>query len=105
MLTKVSEEQYDDCTTTHYTCDTVVQLAGDSIWDCMLESVRVTDVTVHDYSEWKMVNVTHDGGRNSWRMYTDTGFEAAISTLLGEKVQFTEQGMQEDGFASMETIA
>ena len=103
MLTKVSEQQDNGCTTTHYTCDIVVQLAGDSIWDCKLESVRVTDIVVHDEGEYKNVNVTHDGGEHSWTIYTDTGFEAAISTLLGEAVQFTEQGMQEDGFASMET--
>ena len=36
-------------------------------------------------------------------MYTDSGFEEAISAKLGEQVMFTEQGMQEDGVASMET--
>jgi hypothetical protein len=103
MLTKVSVEQHDDCVTTHYSCDTVVQLAGNSIWNCALSTVRVTDIVVHDNGEYKNVNVTHDGGNESWRIYTDTGFEAAVSSLLGEAVQFTEQGMQEDGFASMET--
>ncbi|MEI8077891.1 MAG: hypothetical protein WCH33_09330, partial [Betaproteobacteria bacterium] len=38
----------------------------------------------------------------SWRMYTDNGFEDAVSELLGEQICFTEQGMQEDGRASME---
>jgi hypothetical protein len=39
---------------------------------------------------------------DSWRLYTDSGFADAISTLLGTEVMFTEQGMQEDGMASME---
>jgi hypothetical protein len=38
----------------------------------------------------------------SWRLYTDSGFEAAVSELLGTDVMFTEQGMQDDGYASME---
>ncbi len=45
---------------------------------------------------------SHDGGDNSWRMYTDTGFQTAISDLMDEDVFFTEQGMQMDGEASME---
>jgi hypothetical protein len=39
---------------------------------------------------------------DSWRLYTDSGFTDAISTLLGTDVSFTEQGMQDDGYASME---
>jgi hypothetical protein len=35
-------------------------------------------------------------------MYTDSGFESAISELLGFEVRFTEQGMQDNGYASME---
>jgi hypothetical protein len=46
-----------------------------------------------------MVNVTHD---STWDIYTDSAFEAAISEALGFTVGFTEQGMQEDEFASME---
>jgi hypothetical protein len=38
----------------------------------------------------------------SWRMYTDSGFEECVSELLGYSVSFTEQGMQENGYASME---
>ena len=46
------------------------------------------------------VNVTHNA---TWNIYTDSGFESTISNLLGFDVQFTEQGMQDDGYASMET--
>jgi beta-lactamase class D len=46
-----------------------------------------------------MVNVEHN---STWDIYTDTGFESAISAALGFAVTFTEQGMQEDELASME---
>ena len=102
MLVKVSEEREDDYVVTEYTCDEVVQLAGDSLWACPLQTVRVTGIVVFDYEDYKTVNVTHEGGDDSWTIYTDTGFEAAISNMLGYEVGFTEQGMQEDDFASME---
>ena len=84
----------------------VIQLAGDSIWD--YEGPMA--VTVHnivedesfdpvDFPDYKHVSVLHDA---PWNIYTDTGFEQAISTILGYEVTFTEQGMQEDGVASLE---
>ncbi|NCZ60308.1 MAG: hypothetical protein EBX71_09275 [Betaproteobacteria bacterium] len=45
------------------------------------------------------VDVAHD---STWDIYTDTAFESAVSGALGFDVGFTEQGMQEDGVASME---
>jgi hypothetical protein len=42
----------------------------------------------------------HDG---PWTIYTDTGFEKAISEMIGMEVTFTEQGMQEEGVASLES--
>ena len=87
----------------------VVELAGDSIWGCDIETVTVNKITIETYEEdveegidYKTIWVEHDGGEGSWRMYTDSGFEEAISAKLGEQVMFTEQGMQEDGIASME---
>jgi len=41
---------------------------------------------------------------DSWRLYTDSGFSDAISALLGTEVMFTEQGMQEDGYASIGAV-
>jgi hypothetical protein len=38
----------------------------------------------------------------TWNIYTDTGFEKAISDVMGFKVFFTEAGMQQDESASME---
>ena len=106
MLTLTDTEINGDSTIYRYDCDFVAELAGDSIWRCEIDSVRVTGITVidtdYDGDIVRMVNVAHDGEEESWRMYTDTGFENVIGQMLGFAVRFTEQGMQEDGFASLE---
>lgn len=80
-----------------------VPLAGDSIWDkdgTNPESVTVTDYTFNEDEEgYVSVTVMHNG---PWTIYTDTGFEQAISNMLGMDVEFSEQGMQEDGAAHLE---
>jgi len=78
-----------------------VTLAGDSIWGYAgPQTVTVSDISVYtDEDDYKSISVEHD---TTWNIYTDTGFESAISEVLGYAVQFTEQGMQEDGTASME---
>ena len=78
-----------------------VTLAGDSIWGYEgPQTVTVTDISVYaDEDDYKSIYVEHDA---AWNIYTDSGFESAISAKLGYDVQFTEQGMQEDGTASME---
>jgi hypothetical protein len=77
-----------------------IELAGDSIWgDTKGVSVTVTGARVVDENGYKMIWVEHD---STWNIYTDTGFERAISAALGYDVGFTEQGMQEDGVASLE---
>jgi hypothetical protein len=79
-----------------------VTLAGDSIWGYAgPQTVTVSDISVYtDEDDYKSISVEHD---TTWDIYTDSGFESAISEQLGYAVMFTEQGMQEDGFASMET--
>jgi len=94
--------------------DKLVPLAGDSIWDKEGENpkqVKVSSITIMNPYEdggymddeeddgYRSVTVEHDG---PWDIYTDTGFEKAISGMIGFNVDFTEQGMQEDGHASME---
>ena len=111
-LTLAGIDTNEDSVSTTYDCNVLVQLAGDSIWDCELEAVTVTSIHIHesfdedgDSSIHITVCHTVDGDaeyEGSWRLYTDTGFEEAISELLGTRVFFTEQGMQDDGFASME---
>ena len=92
-----------------------VPLAGDSIWDKEGDnpkSVKVSQIEVENPFEpggfldgdeddgYRKVSVTHDG---PWTIYTDTGFPKAISKMVKMNVDFTEQGMQKDGVASMET--
>ena len=91
-----------------------VELAGDSIWDREGEnpkSVKVSKIEVENPYEpggymdddeddgYRKVDVEHDG---PWTIYTDSGFAKAISEIVGFEVDFTEQGMQNDGMASME---
>ena len=91
-----------------------IDLAGDSIWDREGENpakVYVQSITIENPYEpggymdddeddgYRSVVVMHDG---PWTIYTDSGFAEEISALVGFKVDFTEQGMQEDGRASME---
>jgi hypothetical protein len=94
-------------------------IAGDSIWDCALtaaDDVRINTICVTegvaggDYDSYTTINVYYtvnglddsEALEDTWRLYTDSGFEATVSELLGYTVFFTEQGMQEDGMASME---
>jgi hypothetical protein len=113
-LTLANTDTNTDSISTTYDCNVLVQLAGDSCWDCELEAVTVTSIHIHE--QWwdeldgdssihitVCYNVNGDTEyEDSWRLYTDSGFSDAISALLGTDVMFTEQGMQEDGYASME---
>jgi hypothetical protein len=111
-LTLATTDTDTDSISTTYDCNVLVQLAGDSIWDCEIEAVTVTSIHIHESFDEDGDSSIHitvcynvDGDteyEGSWRMYTDTGFEAAVSELLGTQVFFTEQGMQDDGYASME---
>ena len=103
-LTLVRYEVESDCVITQFNCDFVAQCDGTSIWaDTTNKQVHVTGICIiHNTYEDNistMVNVTHNA---NWEIYTDKGFEAAISDAVGFAVSFTEQGMQEDEFASME---
>ena len=103
MLKLVETEQFDDNTTvTRYDCNETVQCNGTSLWgDTAGRKVHVTQIDVIDEADvnCKTVNVTHD---STWDIYTDTAFEHAVSNALGFAVGFTEQGMQDDCYASME---
>jgi hypothetical protein len=111
-LTFAHTDTDTDSISTTYDCNVEVQLAGDSAWDCEIEAVTVTSINIHENFDEDGDSSIHitvcynvDGDaeyEGSWRLYTDTGFEEAISELLGTRVFFTEQGMQDDGFASME---
>ena len=106
----------EDYVMTTYECDVVATLAHDSIWDCVItaaDEVRIKTICVNEGVDggnmdgYVSINVFYtvngkEEYEDSWTMYTDTGFEATVSDLLGYSVSFTEQGMQDDGMASME---
>ena len=110
-LTLAGTESNEDSVSTTYNCNVEVQLAGDSIWDCELEAVTVTSIHIHE-TFWEDTSTVHIGVvytvngntevEGSWRLYTDSSFEEAVSVLLGTDVMFTEQGMQDNNYASME---
>ena len=113
LLTFVSTEVDENILLTEFKCNVDVTLAGDSIWDCEIERVTITGVYIAETFDEEdgdiythiAVAYTVDGNEDyegSWRLYTDSGFADAISKLLLTDVIFTEQGMQEDNYASME---
>jgi hypothetical protein len=81
-----------------------IQLAGDSIWDRrseqMTEMVFVKEISIsEDEDGYLSVEVEHDG---PWEIYTDTAFPEAISEICGCEVDWSEQGMQDEGMAHLE---
>ena len=99
------------CTHTRYEVEGYAQCDGSSIWGYegdLRVPVTAIDIFEEDYEGdgfvSTMIYVAHNAaGCGDWRIYTDRGFEASISAALGFDVMFTEQGMQDDGVASMET--
>ena len=92
---------------TEYSVAGSVQLAGDSIWGYTgpstvdVSAIQVVETTYADEpaETYTSVNVTHN---TTWDIYTDSAFENAISSVLGFAVSFTEQGMQDNNYASLE---
>ena len=80
-----------------------VELAGDSIWDRDEPNPKTVTITDYKFDQdeegYVSLYVMHDG---PWTIYTDSGFEEAISDMIGMEVSFSEQGMQEDGRAHLE---
>ena len=79
-----------------------VALSGDSIWfrdSKSPTSVNVGEVTSVITDGWAEVYVNHDG---PWEIYTDTGFEKAISKIVGFEAEWSEQGLQQEGKAHLE---
>ena len=91
------------------------KLAGDGLWGAEAgRTVTLTGFDVRRYTaedvaecgDWCVegeiahVAVTHD---STWDVYTDSAFVAAAQKFTGiADLDFTEQGMQDDGYASME---
>jgi len=83
-----------------------VSLSGDSLWRKSSgadEIVSIESITIREYDidefHYFDVYVRHDA---DWTIYTDSGFERAISDAIGREVRWSEQGMQKDGIAHLE---
>ena len=81
-----------------------IETAGDSYWrESGSEIVSIHSITIREYDmddeHYFDVYVRHD---SDWSIYTDSGFERAISDAIGHEVRWSEQGMQEDGIAHLE---
>ena len=81
-----------------------IETAGDSYWrESGSEIVSVHSITIREYDmddeHYFDGYVRHD---SEWTIYTDSGFERAISDAIGHEVRWSEQGMQEDGIAHLE---
>lgn len=103
-LTLKSFDKGDDYTAQHFACNFKAITSGDGFWGCESgRKVHVTGISIvtraYDDNVYVQVNVEHD---STWDVYTDSGFVEEISEAVGFDVNFTEQGMQEDGVASME---
>ena len=80
-----------------------IETAGDSYWrESGSEIVSIHSITIREYDmddeHYFDVYVRHD---SEWTIYTDSGFERAISDAIGHEVRWSEQGMQEDGMAHL----
>ena len=81
-----------------------IETAGDSYWrESGSEIVSIHSITIREYDmddeHYFDVYVRHD---SEWTIYTDSGFERAISDAIGHEVRWSEQGMQENGMAHLE---
>lgn len=78
-----------------------ITLAGDGSWGAE-QGRTVTILGWHGPDQYGEYTVTHD---STWDVYTDSAFRAAAREVTGvEHLDFTEQGMQADGAASMEVV-
>ena len=99
----------DNTVFTRYDVEGYAVCNGTSIWDydgdlhVAVSAIDVIEETYDDGDTSTMIYVAHNAnGTGDWRIYTDDGFEDSISKALGFDVMFTEQGMQDDGVASLE---
>jgi hypothetical protein len=107
-VTKTGFEDNSDYTSTFYSVEGTVALAGDSIWGdtagrvVTVSGITLTEEVYDDDEKYTHVTVEHD---STWDIYTDTAFTRAISEAMQMDIDFTEQGMQDDRLASMEVYS
>ena len=99
--TVVDEEQ----TTYSFTCNETVTLAGDSLWGYTQaeEQVTIVGINVHEeqYDD-EVYYMVYAQLAEERIVYTDAALADAVSTLLNMQVDYTEQGMQDEGLVSLE---
>ena len=104
---------YEEDDTIEIKVNKFIPLAGDSGSEEVknLKQVKVDWVVVQNpYQQGGYMDGKEDGGLRDvkvqhdgpWAIYGDSGFEKAISKIVGFEVSFTEQGLQQDGQADME---
>ena len=99
--TVADEEQTSYC----FACNETVTLAGEDLWGYTQagEQVTITAINVHaeeyDGEVYYSVNAQLAEERV---VYTDAAFADAVSNLLNMQVDYTEQGMQDEGLVSLE---
>ena len=92
------------------------KLAGDGYWGA--EKGRTVTITGYSIERYTQADIEDDGvdwavagdirhvsvaHTSTWDVYTDSAFVQAARTVTGiADLDFTEQGMQDDNYASME---
>jgi hypothetical protein len=113
--------------TTTYTCNVLVKLTLDSRWntsewgrkyskedEVRIKQIKLVSARYIDEEDGSILEADYvyakysiNGKANrkalwgSWTIYGDTGFEKAVSELVGYPITFTEQGMQANGYAML----
>jgi hypothetical protein len=89
-----------------WTGEHTLTTAGDGQYECNAgEQVKITNIAVFVHSGWHAsysINIEHEYEEDDNTLYTDKGIESGMSKLLGVEVQFTEAGMQDEFYMSME---
>ena len=110
----LSEDESDDdlgeiLYNREYGGDAILQTDGDGRWGAgpglqvPLKTITVTATEyVDDTDYWWHVGVIHTHEERGYMLYTDKGLARQLSELCGVELHFTEQGMQDNYYMSME---
>ena len=89
---------------TYYTVTGSVELAGDG-WDNVTGTVAIESISVQTMDPYGTGDLTFEVGvvHGGSFVYMDTAMQQAVSKLLEMELEYTEQGMQEEGYCSFES--
>ena len=83
---------------------TPIQNKGDKVQIRQIDIIHNRSLEDDEYySNYVFMDavVKHD---STWAIYTDNSFEKSIQELLGVKYEWSEQGMQNNGYAHLEYV-